>query len=452
MPTPGNHPRRPSVEFRGPHGGAASGIVEVPGSKSIAQRALVCALLADGCTELRRVPRSADFDALLAAVQSLGARTTVSGPGRLRVSGAQSLPHGDLTLDLGENGTALRFALALSALRSGKTRVRGAAHRPVRPLLEVLGSLGARIETKQPGEYIVHGRGALVGGAVSVDGSASSQFASALLLVGARMHSGLELSLTGKVVSSSYIEMTVAVLRAFGLEVTQEAAESYSIAAGQSLRATSLVIEPDLSAAAFYLAAASVTGGEVTVAGFEPTQGPIESLQGDLRVIEFLSRMGSECRGMDGGVVCRGAAQRPIEVSLRAAPDLLPPLAAVAVFVAGRSRFEGVGHLRHKESNRLEALAAGLRSLGVESQVSDDGFEVVGQRPERLHGAVVDAHGDHRIAMAFGLIGLRVPGVVIQGADSVRKSDPDFWVRLGSLLGDRNAWAGESCDGAVGVE
>lgn len=343
-------------------------------------------------------------------------------------------------MHLGPNGTALRLLLAVCALRDARTFVSGASHRPVAPLTGALRELGADVDAVADGSLRVVGRARLRGRKLKIDGSTSSQFASALLTLGAWVEDRLELQVTGMPVSTSYLELTIAMLGAFGVRVARSGDHVYEVPGDQEFQPTTVAIEPDLSAAAFYLSAAAVTGGEVTVTGFGETRGPVRSLQGDARIVALLEALGCDCSARDGRLVASGAATKPIVTSLRNEPDLLPPLAAVAALVPGRSHFDGVGHLRHKESDRLEVLAAGLRAVGVEVVVGADSFEVVGAAPERLRGAALDPQGDHRMAMAFGLLGLRIPGVIVRDPSVVAKSDPEFWGRLGSLFTPATGW------------
>jgi len=414
--------------------GVARGVACLPGSKSIAQRALVLAALAVGESRLVGAPRNADVETLAAALRALGIGIDREGAAGeiLAVRGcAASLPGGDREVDAGENGTALRTLIALAALRRDSTRIAGAPHRPVGPLLAALRSLGARIDGERPPLVV---RGAIRGGEVAVESSLSSQFATALLLVAPALPLGLVIDAPG-LVSRPYLGLTAALVRAFRASAEIDSIPREGASRGvlrvrvpsAILRGRTLAIEPDASAAAFPLAAAAITGGDVAVPGLG--RG---SLQGDIRFADLLAEMGCAVEVGEERIRVRGGALRAIDVDLADTPDLAPPLAAVAAFANGRSTLRGIAHLRHKESDRLAVLAAGLAALGFAARAGRDSLEIDGGAPGR--GAVVDPAGDHRMAMAFAVIGARVPGVMIRDPGCVAKSDPDFFDRLDGLL------------------
>lgn len=437
-----------------PTGRTARGQVRVPGSKSIAQRALVAGCLADGVTRLRNVPTSEDLRVLVDALRELGASiepfaVTPGGDrgGRpnqtgLDVSGFEiigfgdELPGGERSVDLGENGTALRLVTALATLRPGRTLIRGVPHRPLAPLLSALHQLGARVVESHEGTVrCVVDAAPVRGGTVRVSARESSQFATALLLVGARLPEGVQVELEGDVVSRSYLELTTDVLRRFEVQCIWETPRRVTVSGSQRARAATIEVEPDASAAAFYLSAAAITGGEVSVLG-----SLARSSQGDSKIGEFLEAMGCVVERADDRLTVRGRATRPLGACLRSHPDLAPALAAVAAFVDGQSVFSDLGHLRHKESNRLEGLVDALRGVGVSASCDGDQLKVVGQSDPSGRGRRLDPHGDHRMAMAFALLGLRIPGVEIESPGVVAKSDPDFYERLGSLFPDPSSW------------
>jgi len=414
--------------------GVARGEVRLPGSKSIAQRALVLAALAVGESRLVGAPANRDVDTLVAGLRALGIRIEREGSAgeTIVVQGsAASLPGGAREVDAGENGTALRCLIALAALRRDPTRIAGPSHRPVAPLLAALRALGARIEGERPPLIV---RGPIRGGEVAVESSLSSQFATALLLVAPALPVGLVLSAPG-LVSRHYLELTAALAREFRAPAAAAPASSGEGPGGAAryrvpsaiLRGRTLAIEPDASAAAFPLAAAAVTGGEVAVLGLG--RG---SLQGDARFAEILGGMGCAVEVGEERIRVRGGALRAIEADLGDTPDLAPPLAAVAAFAPGRSVLHGIAHLRHKESDRLAVLAAGLESLGFRARATADTLEIEGGAGGR--GAVVDPAGDHRMAMAFAVIGTRVEGVSVRNPSCVEKSDPAFFERWEALV------------------
>lgn len=423
--------------------GVARGEVRLPGSKSIAQRSLILAALAVGESRLVGAPRNADVDTLVAALRALGIGIEREGEAGevLVVRGcAASLPGGDREVDLGENGTALRCLIALAALRRDPTRIAGASHRPVAPLLDALRALDARIEGERPPLAV---RGPIRGGEVAVESALSSQFATALLLIAPALPLGLTITAPG-LVSRPYLELTAALVREFRATVTVESASPRGAARGAGpgaerwrvpsaiLRGHTLAIEPDASAAAFPLAVAAVTGGDVSVLGLG--RG---SLQGDARFADLLARMGCAVEVGEERIRVRGGALRAIDADLVDTPDLAPPLAAVAAFARGRSVLRGIAHLRHKESDRLQVLARGLETLGFPARAGADSLEIEGGGPGR--GGVADPAGDHRMAMAFAVIGTRVPGVRVRDPACVAKSDPRFFERLEALVSPRES-------------
>jgi 3-phosphoshikimate 1-carboxyvinyltransferase len=398
----------------------------VPASKSLAQRALVLAVLADGRSEVvAEGPPSEDVSRLAGALTGLtGAHVPPSGG----IDGAFG-PRGlgadvvSRRLDLGMNGTGFRFAVALAALRpaGARTLVTGAPRllaRPHAPLLRALHRLGAHVIRRGSGAVRVIG-GAWAAHEVAVPADVSSQFASALLLAAPRA-GGLALRLVGDAVSDAYTKLTVATMARFGVAATHEGS-TWTVAPGAP-RAARLVVEADASSAAVWWAAAARAGGHVVVEGL-----PADSAQPDLALLEVLSRMGATVRRTDDGLVRVEGAGGPLraagDVDLRDTPDLAPLVAALAADADGETRIVRAPHLRWKESDRIATLVAAVRAVGGDAEARDDGLVVRGRA---LAGGRVSVRGDHRIALAFGALGLAVPGVVLEGAEAVSKSWPGF--------------------------
>ncbi|MCI0652463.1 MAG: 3-phosphoshikimate 1-carboxyvinyltransferase [Planctomycetes bacterium] len=411
----------------------AAGTVALPCSKSIAQRALVLAALAGGESVLRGITPSEDVARLLAALAALGIEIAGAPPAPISVRGtAGVLPGGEREVDAGENGTALRALIALASLRPAPTTIRGAQHRPVAPLVAALRALGVEITATGAEEHApvrVAGGAPPWGGAAAIDGAESSQFATALLLIAPCLDRGLELSLGAAAVSLPYITLTIEVLRRFGAEIEVADLRRINVAPLRALRAADLSIEGDASAAAFYLAAGAATGGTVRAGGVGR-----ESPQGDIRFLAILESMGCKVAAGADYLETRGRARHAVQLSLRDWPDLVPPLAALAACAVGETRITGIGHLRHKESDRIQALARSLGAVGVRASAGADHLAVEGTPAAKLRPALLDAAGDHRMAMAFALLALAIPGVRIAGSSAVVKSDPEFFARLGSLL------------------
>jgi 3-phosphoshikimate 1-carboxyvinyltransferase len=323
----------------------------------------------------------------------------------------------------------MRFQTALVALGRGRYRLDGVARmreRPIQDLLEALGQLGVTA-ISEPGTgcppVIVDARG-LPGGHARIRGQVSSQFLSGLLLVAPLAERPTTLEVVGELVSQPYVHMTVQMVRDFGGRVEEHGRQRFHFPAGQAaLQSREYVIEPDASAASYFLAAAAVTGGEVTVAGLDRDR----SLQGDVHFADVLAAMGCRVPRPSAGLTVRGGPLRGIDVDLNAISDTVMTLAAVACFADGPTTIRNVAHIRHKETDRLAALAAELRKVGAEVEEFVDGLRIT---PRPLHGAVLDTYNDHRMAMSLALIGLRVPGIVINNPGCVAKTYPHFWTDL----------------------
>jgi 3-phosphoshikimate 1-carboxyvinyltransferase len=301
--------------------------------------------------------------------------------------------------------------------------------RPISDLVDAFRDLGVAVE-HHPGiaRYAVHG-GTFHGGEVTISGERSSQFISSLLLAAPGTAQGVTVHSTGALASAPYLAMTVGVMRRFGVEVRVNGTD-YSVFPGASYRPTRYEVEPDASSATYAFGAAAVAGGTVTVTGVR--QG---SIQSDAGLLEMLGEMGCSIEWIPEGVTvtCRSAL-RGIAVDMNRMPDAVPTLVAVALFANGPTRITNVAHLRFKESDRLGTLADELRQIGADITVFDDGMVI---NPVPLHGATLDAHEDHRLAMSFALVGLRVPGITILGPDCVAKSFPRFWDELDRLAAGR---------------
>ncbi|TXR58122.1 3-phosphoshikimate 1-carboxyvinyltransferase [Quadrisphaera setariae] len=409
--------------------------VRLPGSKSLTNRYLVLAALAEGPSELRAPLRSRDTLLMAAAVASLGARvsdvpasdpTEVPGwrvePGALRGAGP---------LDCGLAGTVMRFLPPVAALASGGTTFDGDPHartRPMAPLLGALRDLGARVDDDGRGlmPFTVRGTGHLPGGRTVMDASASSQFVSALLLAAARSDAGVEVVHEGEPVPSApHLVMTQQVLRDAGVEVESDLATTggasgtrWRVAPGR-VGALDVDVEPDLSNAAPFLAAALVTGGRVTVPGW-----PQRTTQAGDALRDLLDEMGADVDLTPEGLTVRGGdGVSGIDADLHDVGELTPVLAAVAALADTPTRLRGIAHLRGHETDRLAALATELNALGGDVSETEDGLLI---RPRPLHGGRFSTYGDHRMATAAAVLGLAVPGVVVLDVGTTAKTLPDF--------------------------
>ncbi len=409
--------------------------VVVPGSKSIANRALVCAALADGTSTLRRVPGGDDTAAMVAGLAALGV-VARSADGAVSVTGPMAGCGAPVRVDARLAGTTSRFLTALGTLAGRPVTVDGEPalrRRPMVPLHDALAALGAQVTPGGRRGHLpvtVDGTAGLRGGAVAVAGDVSSQFLTALMLIGPRLPGGLTIEPSTALVSVPYLTITARVMAAFGIDGVTVGEGRIVVPPATYRPALDWTIEPDATSASYPWAAGALTGGRVTVSGLGP-----ESIQGDAHFPEVLARMGCavETSGGASPATAVGGADglTGIDVDLGSMSDLVPTMAALALFAANPSRIRGVGFIRAKESDRLGDLAGELRKLGADIDVLDDGLDI---RPAVLHGAALDTHHDHRLAMAFGLVGLRVPGVVVDDPAVVSKSWPDYWAMLDELV------------------
>ncbi|MBW8826827.1 MAG: 3-phosphoshikimate 1-carboxyvinyltransferase [Acidobacteria bacterium] len=392
-------------------------VIEVPGSKSLTNRALVAAALAEGTSTISNALVADDTDAMIECLRALGVEIDVDGTTMVvtGMAGELSMLPADLNARL--SGTTSRFLLPLLAVGRGRYRLDGDAplrRRPMGPALNALRDLGARVsEEGQAGHLPVVISGPITGREVSVPGNVSSQFVSGLLLAAPAFPNGLSLSLTTELVAAPFVNMTVAVMNAFGVRF-----DHLDVPAAR-YRAREFAVEPDVSNASYFLAAAAITGGRVTVPGIGKG-----SLQGDVRFIELLDRMGASPALTDDSVSVLGGPLHGIDVDLSGMPDMAQTFAVVAAFAVGASRVRGIDVIRGHETDRIAAVATELRRVGVDINTTEDGWEI---HPAPMHGATIRTYDDHRMAMSFALLGLRVPGIEIDDPGCVAKTFPEFW-------------------------
>ncbi|MFZ4518779.1 MAG: 3-phosphoshikimate 1-carboxyvinyltransferase [Microthrixaceae bacterium] len=415
-------------------------VVRPPGSKSITNRALVCAALAGGRSVLEGILLADDTEAMVDCLRALGVGIRIDRDARTAmVQGVGGRPPVDgAVLDARLSGTTSRFVAPVAALAPATTVLDGDAPlraRPMGDLLDALVALGADVEPLgEPGHLPVRlGGGRLTGSAVEVAGDVSSQFLSGLLLSAPCMPEGLEVRITTPLVSVPYVEMTLAVMEHFGAAVRRQG-DVISVAP-TGYRGSTLAVEPDASAASYFLAAAAIAGGRVRIEGLGSG-----SLQGDARFADVLARMGVAVRWEEDALEVRGGGDlRGITVDLADLSDTAQTLAAVAPFAEGPTVVTGIGFIRGKETDRIAAVVSELRRLGVDATEDDDGFTV---RPGVPTAGVVATYDDHRMAMSFALLGLRVPGIRIADPGCVAKTYPGYWDDLERLRGPSAAVPG----------
>ena len=402
--------------------------VDLPGSKSLTNRALVLAALADGPSTVRRALRSRDTELMARALTTLGASVDTRADDWRVTPGPLT---GASDVDCGLAGTVMRFVPPVAALAQGDVAFDGDPHARTRPMGEVLTALrglGASIDDDGRGAlpFVVHGTGSVRGGQVVLDASASSQFISALLLAGARYDEGVDVLHDGKPVPSlPHLDMTVACLRERGVEVHDDEPNRWRVLPGP-IHALDVTIEPDLSNAAPFLMLALATGGSVTVPGW-----PRATTQAGDALRDLLSRMGGELTLTDDGLTATGTGRvHGIDVDLHDLGELTPALAALCALADSPSHLRGIAHIRGHETDRLTALARELTALGSDVTEHPDGLEI---RPAELHGGRFGTYADHRMAHAGVLLGSVVPGVLVEDIATTAKTFPGFadaWTAL----------------------
>lgn len=406
-------------------------LVSVPGSKSIANRALICAALARSESVISNCAPGDDTEAMIDALQILGVGIERNAD-KVRVSGTLNLEatH-ELQLNAKLAGTTSRFLTALCSLRAGTTTIDGDATLRMRPMLDLhkaLRDLGARVSPVNNDGYLPVRvcRGDQWQAKVAVSATMSSQFTSGLMMIAPRLPSGLEIVLSQEVVSRGYIEMTVGVMRAFGVN-TDFSGNQIWVSPGE-YQGTNFTVEPDASSASYPLGAVAISGGSVTIEGLSRN-----SLQGDVEFVDLLARMGCDVSESHEGLQLSRQKERPlrgIEVDMSQISDCVPTLAVVAMFAETPTQISGVGFIRTKESDRIGDLISELRKLGANISETHDGMVIA---PASLHGASLETHHDHRLAMAFALIQREVDGVVINNPEVVSKSWPNYFDTLRSF-------------------
>ena len=403
--------------------------VALPGSKSITNRALAIAALAEGTTDLRNWLESEDTLVMIRCLRRLG--FSIAGPeragdgGPLRIVGRGGrIPSPGASLDAANSGTTIRFLAALVSLGRGRFILDGnerMRERPIGPLLDALRALGVEARAVKgngcpPVEIAARG---LKGGECALAGDVSSQFLSALLLAGPAARQDLVVRITGNLVSRPYVAMTLAMMEGFGVSVEREGWRNFRAPAGQKYRGRDYLVEGDASSASYFWGAAAVAGGRARIANIGRN-----SIQGDARFVEVLERMGAKVRRGESWTEVEGPIVRGIEVDLNDMPDVAPTLAVAALFVPGRTRIVNVANLRFKESDRIRAVANEIRRIGGKADELPDGIVV---EEGTLRGAEIETYRDHRIAMAFSLAGLKVPGIAIKDPGCVAKTFPNFF-------------------------
>ena len=410
--------------------------ISAPSSKAHSLRYIFIAALADGASRLDHLLLGEDQHHAINAIRSLGIPVELDeAAGTAVIHGAGGQLHApDNEIFIGNSGVGIRFLTPIAALVAGGNVTltgdeRMCSGRPIADLLTALAPLGITASSMRGNgmpPLIVQG-GGIRGGTTHLRGQASSQYFSAILIAAPFADEDVTIHADGEIKSRPYIDTTIAAMQAFGVK-TEVDTNSFRVTAGQRYQPLQTAIEGDYSSASYFFAAAAVTGGKVRVNGLRP-----DSDQGDRYIVEALQRMNCHAEFIEDAVELQGRPLKPIETDMSNYPDLVPTLAVVAAFADGTSVFTGVEHLRIKESDRLAATAAELQRLGVDAEDAGDRLIVRGCAGESMQGATIETYNDHRLAMAFAIAGLRVPGVVISNPGCVAKSFPDFFERLADI-------------------
>ena len=421
----------PDVYEVEPFSAPIQGSIRPPGSKSLTNRALVVAALASGNSTLTGVLDSLDTQVMIESLGRIGinvdhdvSNKTINIDG---CGGNPSATEADLWLE--NSGTSIRFLTAFSSLCHGNIRLDGndrMCERPIGDLVEALKSLGVDVECEADTNcppVLVKANG-LPGGTTNVAGSISSQYLSALLMTAPCAESDVQIKVNGVLVSQPYVDMTLGVMARFGVTADCQTAGEYKIRQ-QQYQATNYEIEPDASAASYFFAAAAISGGTVTVEGLSH-----HSLQGDIQFVEALEDMGCRVNWGANSTTLTGGELKGVDIDMNAFSDTAQTLAVVAPFADGITRIHNIGHVRHKETDRIHAMVTELQRLGVEVDEQEDEITIF---PGPIKPASIETYDDHRMAMSFALVGLKVPGIKILDPGCTAKTYPEFFQDLESL-------------------
>jgi 3-phosphoshikimate 1-carboxyvinyltransferase len=406
--------------------GNRKGIVYVPPSKSDAQRAILCAGLSIGKSLLINVGQSADERAMIDAITALGAEVAKHDDGTIVVVGIESIPS-DVRINANESGLGARLLTAVCSTGNGPVTVIGSGSLISRTMNfygDALPKFGVTI-TEFTGHLPITVQGPMRGNAIEIDGSLSSQFVSGLLVALPLAQGDSKLTVVN-LASKPYVNMTLKTLAAFGITVTRIESDTFHITGGQKYQPTTYAVEGDWSAASYWLTAAAL-GADISIEGLSPS-----SAQADKQMLAALMSAGCSVHFTPDGIRINGSKKRPFEFNAQDCPDLFPALVALAAFIPGTSIIQGANRLIHKESNRAETLILEFHKLGIQIEQNENALIIHGK--SSIVGNQVDAHNDHRIAMALGVCGLFSQSpMTIYGAESVSKSYPSFWNTLDSL-------------------
>ncbi len=407
--------------------------ITIPGSKSLTNRAIVIASLSGGTSKINNVSNSFDSQIIIKAMKKLGVKIMTNKNELLIMGNRGVFSKFNGKINVGNAGTVARFLTALCCVIPGKIIIDGSERireRPIKELVEALKNIGAKTKyLDSPGFLPLEINGnSILGGEVSIDGSISSQFISALMMIAPVLDKGLIINITGRKISSSYIDLTIELMKKFGVKVEKIKNNKYVIKK-QSYKKANYVVEGDLSGASYFFAAAAITGKAIKIKNINP-----KSIQGDKFFPYLLEKMGCRIKKniKENSIEAVGAKKlRGITVDMENMPDTAQTLAVVAAFAKGKTKITGLSTLKVKETNRLLALKNELNRMGIKSDITDDSITIEGGNPRK---ATIETYGDHRMAMAFAVAKLKVPELIIRNPEVVEKSFPDFWDKFRSLI------------------
>ena len=409
--------------------------VMVPGSKSYTNRALITAALASGRSVIKNPLFSDDTGYMVSCLKKTGVSVeSLPEDNELLITGCNGrVPVREANIFAGNAGTVVRFMTAVLTLGNGRYEIDGVErmrNRPIQELIDTLNILGAHVVSKDDTgcpPVLVHADG-LKGGTVKMKGDVSSQYVSAILLASPYAANDVCLTITEDLVSKKYVDMTIDVMKKFGVTVRKDSYRKFYIESGQRYKGCEYLVEPDASNASYFLAAAAITGGKVRIEGLGR-----DSLQGDTAFIDILSKMGCSVKKGYDWLEIEGGQLKGIDIDMNDTPDVVQTLAAVAVFAKGKTQIRNVRNLRYKETDRIAALVTELAKVGVKAKEYEDGLEI---EPATPHSARIATYEDHRMAMSFALIGLRTGGIIIENPDCVAKTFPDYFKKLREACSD----------------
>lgn len=412
----------------------AKGLVRIPGSKSITNRCLLLSALAKGESFLRSGLISEDAELMMEALKKLGIEIEKQkGEWVVHGTGGKFFTE-DNEIYLGNAGTAMRFLTAACTLANGNIRLFGKQRmhqRPIGDLIEALQQLGADVTPENKNAcppVIIAGNGELKGGECRISGKTSSQFISAILHIAPLTKEGVMIHILPPLVSRPYLEMTIELLKRFGIRTEKRSAYEYFIAP-QEIHPVEMDIEADASSAAHVFSIAMAVQGEVTIENF-----PQQSIQGDVRFLEILERFGAQVSASETGTTIHMNKElQPLgEIDMEDMPDVALAAATLSALARGKSKITGLSTLRHKECDRIAAIEENLNKMGASVVSGPDFLEIEGSQ-NILHGAEIETHDDHRIAMSFAPLGTVIPGIVIQNPKCTEKTFPEYWQVFESL-------------------